>query len=339
VLVQNPSGPEYYLSTSGHRLKFWIGLGISAVFLFLALHDVAWADVWEAWTSARVALLLAGTILLVASWVISAVRWRILLAPAPGLRVRDTFAYICIGYLANTVLPLRLGDLTRATLIGRNKGLGISRSLGSMAFERVLDLLALLGIALALTWLMEIPPLIKTGVASMTGLAIGGLVFLMIISWNKKRLEAFAVVLGRFLPDALAKRISTLLANFTSGVDALRRPWRLLAIATLSMLLWGCAGLAAWAWAGAFHLVIPWFAPFFVLVVINLGSAIPSSPGYIGVYHYLAVLALSVWIPDRGPALAYAIGTHALNMLANVSLGAFFLAREGVSLRELRREA
>lgn len=324
------------MSAPRHRLKFWIGLSISAVFLLLALHDVAWADVWDSWKSARVALLLAGTLLLVASWVMSAIRWRLLLAPAPGLRIRDTFAYITIGYLANTVLPLRLGDLARATLIGRNKGLGISRSLGSMAFERILDLLALLGIAMALTWLMEIPPLIKTGVASMTGLALGGLVFIIFISWSKKRLDALSHLLNLILPDRLTGRIATLLANFTSGMTALHLPWHLAAVSALSLLVWGCAGLAAWTWTAAFNLSLPWFAPFFVLVVINLGSAIPSSPGYIGVYHYLAVLALSVWVPDRNPALAYAFGTHALNMLANVSLGAFFLVREGVSLRALR---
>ena len=48
------------------------------------------------------------------------------------------------------------------------------------------------------------------------------------------------------------------------------------------------------------------------------------------------MLALSLWTPDRSATLAYAIGTHALNMLANVTLGSWFLAREGVSLRSLK---
>lgn len=323
---------------SSHRLKFWSGLLISAVFLVLALRDVAWGEVLEAWASARPGLLVAGTVLLVLSWGISAARWRVLLIPAEGLQVRDTFAYICIGYLANTVLPLRLGDLARATLIGRNKGIGISRALGSMAFERILDLFALLGLALALTLAMEIPPLIRAGIASMTGVALGGLLFLVVIALNRKRMDALARLLARFGSERIADRVTTLLSNFTSGVGALHRPGLLAAVAFLSLLVWGCAGLAVGLWTDAFNLAVPWFAPFFVLVVINLGSAIPSSPGYVGVYHYLAVLALAVWIPDRGPALAYALGTHALNMLANVALGAWFLSREGVTLGELRSE-
>lgn len=329
---------EFALKAGSHRLKFWLGIGISAVFLFLALHDVDWADVWLSWKSAKKDLLLGGTMLLVASWMISAVRWRILLIPAPGLHVRDTFAYITIGYLANTVLPLRLGDLARASLIGRNKGLGISRSLGSMAFERILDMLVLLGIAFFLTWMVEFPGLIKTGIASMTVVAFGGLVFLLLISFNQKYVGLLSSLLGRLASDRLVYRITKLIANFSSGIGAMRHPGRIITIIFVSILVWGCAGLAAWMWAMAFNLSLPWYAPFFVLVVINLGSAIPSSPGYVGVYHYLAVLALSVWVPDRNAALAYAIGTHALNIMANVVLGSYFLVREGVSLHDLRAE-
>ncbi|HMP72840.1 MAG TPA: lysylphosphatidylglycerol synthase transmembrane domain-containing protein [Kiritimatiellia bacterium] len=317
-------------------MKFWIGLLISGLFLYLALRDVAWSEVLASWRTAQVGGLVGGTLLLVGSWMISAVRWRILLAPSPGLRIRDTFAYITIGYLANTVLPLRLGDLARATLIGRNKGLGISRSLGSMAFERVLDLLTLLAITFALTLLMELPAMIQAGVASMTGLAFGALLFLVIMALNKKRLDLLTRLMSRFMPHHLAERVTTLATNFVSGVDVVHRPLRLIPVIVLSVMVWGCTGLATWVWVGAFQLAVPWFAPLFVLVVINLGSAIPSSPGYVGVYHYLAVLALSIWVPDRNAALAYAFGTHALNMLANVSLGGYFLAREGVSLRALR---
>lgn len=275
---------------------------------------------------------------MVFAWLIAAVRWRILLSPTLGLRIRDTFAYITIGYLANTVLPLRLGDLARATLIGRNKSLGISRSLGSMAFERVLDLLTLLAFTFALSLLMELPPIIQTGVASMTGLAFGALLLLVVMALSKKKLDLFTRLMVRCIPRHFAGSVTTLVTNFVSGVDIVNRPRRLISVIVLSVMVWGCAGLATWAWVAAFRLDVPWFAPFFVLVVINLGSAIPSSPGYIGVYHYLAVLALSVFGIERSPALAYAIGTHALNMIANVSLGAFFLSSQGVSLRELRGE-
>jgi hypothetical protein len=107
----------------------------------------------------------------------------------------------------------------------------------------------------------------------------------------------------------------------------------------LSALAWTIAGTATISYIAAFHLHAPWYAGFFVLTVTNLGAAIPSSPGFIGVYHYLAVLALSVWVPDKSEALGYAIGTHGINMLTHILVGCACLAREGIAFRSLGIDA
>ena len=318
--------------------KSWLGLLLSLAFLWLALRNVQWPGVWSAWRAARVDLLLLGTVLLVASWGIAAIRWRVLLAGVAGLRFRDTFAFIMIGYLANTVLPLRLGDLARASLIGRKKNAGISRALGSIAIERMMDVLMLVALTLALMRVLAIPAPIQAGLTGMVAVGLVGLVGLMVISLNRQHLPKLTMWLARVMPHRLADRILTLLGNFSSGADVLHRPAGFLMVVMLSAGVWLAAGMGTLAWVTAFHLQVPWYAGFFVLVMVNLGSAIPSSPGYIGVYHYLAMLALSLWTPDRSATLAYALGTHALNMLANVVLGSVFLAREGVSLRSLKAE-
>ncbi len=317
-------------------LKSWVGVALSLVFLGLALRHVEWSGVWLSWRGARIDLLLLGTGLLIASWGIAALRWRVLLTGVAGLRIRDTFAFIMIGYLANSVLPLRLGDLARASLIGRKKEAGISRALGSIAIERLMDVLMLVALTLGLMRVLAIPAPIQAGLTGMVTIGLIGLVGLMVVSLNRSHLPKLTLWLARIMPHKLADRVLTLLGNFSSGADVLHRPAGFLAVVALSAGVWLTAGLGTLAWVTAFHLPVPWYAGFFVLVMVNLGSAIPSSPGYIGVYHYLAMLALSLWTPDRSATLAYAIGTHALNMLANVTLGSWFLAREGVSLRSLK---
>ena len=318
--------------------KLVLGLACSAGFLWLAIRNIHWPDVWAAWQQARWDLLVLGTLMLVGCWGLSSVGWRLLLSPAPGLRVRDTFAYICIGFLANTVLPFRLGELARATLMGRKQGLGIGRALGSIALGRVFDLLTLIGIILVVALAMDIPPVIQTALASMAIGGLGALLFLVFLAFHQERLPRFTAVLTRIMPRRLAEKIMTLIQGFSSGANVLRRPGHLLSVLALCALGGSLAGTTVWIWTRAFQLSVPWHGVFFVLVVVNLGSAIPSSPGYIGVYHYLAVLALSPWVPNRNAALAYAIGTHALNMLANVGLGSWFLAREGLSLKSLKSE-
>lgn len=319
--------------------RFWLGIALSLVFLGLALRNVEWPAVWSSWRAARVDLLLLGTALLVGSWLVAAFRWRRLLSGVEGLRTRDTFAYILIGYLANTVLPLRLGDLARASLIGRKKNIGISRALGSIAIERLMDILMLVALTLVLMRVLVIPAPIQAGLTGMVAAGLVGLVGLMAVSLNRKHLPRLTAWLAKIMPHRLADRVLTLLGNFSSGADVLHHPAGFLSVVGLSAGVWLITGLATLAWVMAFHLDVPWYAGFFVLVMVNLGSAIPSSPGYIGVYHYLAMLALSLWTGDRSAALAYAIGTHALNMLANVGIGSFFLAREGVSLHSLKAAA
>lgn len=318
--------------------RLWIGLLVSTLFLILVLRNIQWQDVWSAWMQARWGLLVLGTLALVAGWGVAAVRWRILLAPAPNLRVRDTFAFICIGFLANTVLPFRLGELARATLLGRKKQLGISRVLGSIALERVLDLLAMIGMILLLALVMELPPAVQTAVVTLSAGGLGALLVLVVLAFHQERWQRMTPILARIMPHRLADKITTLIGNFSSGAGVLRKPGALMAAGGLSLMIWSIAGSAAWLWIRAFQLPVPWYGAFFVLIMVNLSSAIPSSPGYVGVYHYAAVLALSVWVPDRSVALAYAFGSHALNMLANVSLGAWFLAQEGLSLNSLKAE-
>ncbi len=146
---------------------------VSLVFLALAFRKVEWPDVLHAWSGAQPAWMVAGLLLLVLAWWVAAIRWKVILHPAPHVRVVDTFSFITIGYLANTILPLRLGDLARATLMGRRRRIGISRSLGSMALERLMDIITLLFFILLLSLLMEIPSLVKAGLATMAGGGVG----------------------------------------------------------------------------------------------------------------------------------------------------------------------
>lgn len=323
-------------TTTGGNNRFWIGIGVSLLFLFFALKDIDWRATVVAMKGASPVLLLAGTVTLVAAWLVSAVRWQYLLAPAPQVTVLDTFRFICIGYLANTVLPLRLGDLARATLIGRKKGLGISRSLGSMALERVLDVLTLVLLVFILTLVVEVPRAVKVSSVILAGGGFVALLMLTLLAFQHHRISELHRMVPGFIPQNLARKVLLLFERFAAGVHILRSPGRFVVAFALSAAVWAMVGLATVVWVYAFDLVTPWYAGLFVLVLVNLGSAIPSSPGYVGVYEYLCVLALSVWVDDRNHALAYAVATHGLNLLANVVLGGYFLMREGISLKSLR---
>jgi len=119
------------------------------------------------------------------------------------------------------------------------------------------------------------------------------------------------------------------------GVRTSARNGQLLRVVGWSIVIWTSSGAAIVLILKALHVPVPWVAGFFVLLVTNLGGAIPASPVAIGVYHYLFVLALSVWLSDPSIALGAAVVSHALGIIVTLLLGVSGLARRGISFGRL----
>jgi uncharacterized protein (TIRG00374 family) len=315
--------------------KFCLGVLSSVVFLTLAVQQVDWARTGATLRGANWALLSLGIGAAVAAIVTFAFRWRLLLSSTAELSVRDTFSYIMIGYLANIVFPLRMGEVARAVLLGRRHGIKASVVFGSVVLERTLDVLTILILALCVSFMMTIPPVVRAGMITFAAVGLAAFVALFFLARSGNRVLSSLGRLSGFAPGTLGARLAMLAARFAEGLGTLRDGRELASVLCLSALAWAIAGTATVCYIAAFNLHAPWYAGLFVLTVTNLGSAIPSSPGFIGVYHYLAVLALSVWVPDKSEALGYAIGTHGINVFVNILLGCTCLAREGIALQSI----
>ncbi|MBI4539320.1 MAG: flippase-like domain-containing protein [Gemmatimonadetes bacterium] len=312
--------------------RWAVGFVVTLLFLALALRRVEWGRTAATLKGADPLILAAGAVFLLGTFVLFSIRWRVLLSATARVRVRDTFSCIMIGYFTNTVLPFRLGDLARAALMGRRYRAGTGLVLGSVVLERVLDALTVLSLAAGLSFVVPVPVLVRAGMTSLTAVALVALAVLWALAVGRTKVAALMARVARFLPWRVTQRLSGLVQRFALGLSALRDGRQLVQVAVLSLVAWGVAGLSTVLWVEAFHLGAPWYAGFFVLAVINLGAAIPASPGSIGVYHYMAMLALSVWVTDKSVALAYAVGTHGVMVLINVLIGGFSVAREGLAL-------
>jgi uncharacterized protein (TIRG00374 family) len=331
--------------------KFWLGMACSAVFVFLTFRNVHWSELGEALLAVDWALLSAAIGLLIVNLVARGFRWRALLAPLGPVKPSVTFAYINIGYLGNAVLPLRAGEIIRVVLLARKVRFSKSAVLATVVVERVLDVLSLVTLTLLLMLVMPIPPLVKKSAlaaAGLAGLAVVGL------WWAHGRASGIAAQdpgappgfdrISRLAGDRLGPliaRVGELGRSFTGGLAALRSP-RLSGLAIgNSALAWALSLGSTWLILRACHVEVPWTAALMVIVVINFGVAIPSSPGFIGVMHFLAVVALEPWEVERSVALGFAVVFHATAFLVSTALGAACLAYEGVevgSLTEISKE-
>lgn len=312
-----------------------IGIGFSAFFMYMALRQVNWREAFNVVTQSDVTLICLGLLFAVLTYLLFALRWRVLLMESDSLPISTTFAYIMIGYLANTVLPLRLGDVTRAALLGRKRHISGSLVLGSIVLERLLDICVILVLALSLSLVVVFIPLVRYSIMMFAGAALGALAMLLILTRYEERLMSLTPRLPSFIPRQLVAYLIGWVTRFAQGTQALRHRRQLVTAIGLSWLAWISAGCWSICHVAAFHLATPWYAGLFVLVVVNLGAAIPSSPGAIGVYHSLAMLALSVWVADKNATAAYALVTHAINIMLIVALGSLSLWLESVNLASL----
>ncbi len=324
-------------------LRTGLGLLLSAGAILLAVRQVDLAGTGAAMLQARPALLVPAVGLLAGAMAVRVWRWQQLLAPAgPAGRVRfrGALAATLIGYLVNTILPGRVGELVRALLISETEGVGAGRAVGSIVVEKLLDVLTLL-LFLAVAGLAgPLPDWAARGAVPVALVAVGALLALLILgqargpveAWVRRRAEVHSVVWG-------GRALAGFVGSGLGALDALTHPSSLLAQVALSAALWGISAAALYTVMGAFRLPVPATAAVLVLAVTNLGMAIPSAPAYAGVYHLLAMETLKLFGVAPHAALSYALVMHALSFGSFLLGGLYFLWRGRYSLGALWQRA
>lgn len=320
--------------------RFWLGMACSTLFLFLAFRNVQWTELWAVLQGVNWVYMSAAIGLYILILVVRGFRWWVLLTPLGPTTAWDAFTYINIGYMANDLLPLRAGEVIRAVLLGEKKSISKSAVLATIVVERLLDILAVVVLAFILMLVMPIPLLVKQAV-----LVAGGLGSLAVIGlwWAAGRSLGMKIESSltscRSLHfcgidlKALAHRGLELAWSFSSGLAVLRSPGQVIMTIGYSILAWGLGVGFTVLVMETSHLALPWTASILVIVVVNLGAVIPSSPGFIGVVHFLAMTALLPWAVEQAAALGFAIVYHAIPFLTTVLLGLLFLWSEGFGLK------
>lgn len=329
-------------------MKHWgkavFGLAVTGLLLWWALADVAFAEVWANIRQGNFGLLAASVFVATFGFYIRALRWKVLLTPVePNTSVRSRFAGVSIGFMANNILPARVGEFARAYALSRMERVTAAAALGSLVVERLLDGIVLL--------LFLVLPLLTPGFPSGEALTTG---------WGSALLQAggvaVAVVLGiliwlavwpapfvrtvervaRFLPTSVARPLVDSLQAFLDSVGILRRPRLLASAAVWTLFFWTWHGVSFWLGMLAFGIETGFVSAIFTEAVVGFGVAIPSAPGFFGTFHAAAKFALSdVYGVPEPQSLAFAFGYHFGGWLPITLIGFWFAWRLGLSVGEM----
>lgn len=325
-------------SSRKRRWQTIVGLVISGGALVLALIGIDIRHVAETLARADYRYLVPAAGAVVAYLLARAVRWRLLLGPQVSLP--RSFWVTNIGYLVSNVLPFRLGDPARAVVIGRGGEVSIAAALSTVVVERVLDMLTVVVIlGMVAPFVAESGEVVSAGiVAGAAAIAAAAVLLLMAFrpQWGRR---AVRWALAR-IPRLNAERCGRAFDGLFDGLAPLRSGRRGLALLLWSAIAWAFVVLIYWALLRAFVARPPWLAAPFLVCILGLGMAIPSSPSAVGVFHAIARYGLA--IPFRVPtdqAVTVAFAIHAFQYILVAILGLIGLARESLTLGGVARSA
>jgi uncharacterized protein (TIRG00374 family) len=312
-----------------------LGIGISVVALALVVRSVDLGATWGVLQTADPRWLLLLVLFIAIDVVLRAVRWRILLGPLAAVTLRDTLASLLVGYLANNVLPARLGEVVRSHDLGERTGVSRSSVLGTIVIERIVDTFVVVSIAAAAILVLSVRGVVASAV--LVGFAVTALLILAVVVGiyahrlpGADRLRAY---LGRW------PRVRAVLARLRAGLSVASDIRVMAAAIVLSIGSWSCTVLAFAAAAQAVGIEPTMGQAALLAAGTNLATAIPAAPGYVGTFELAAVtIAASVGI-DREPALAFAVLVHAGTLLLTSVGGAIALVIGGRRRATVGREA
>ncbi|WP_447973266.1 lysylphosphatidylglycerol synthase transmembrane domain-containing protein [Nitrospira sp. Kam-Ns4a] len=319
-----------------------LGSIISAVLLWYAFKGVDLRGLMQEIGQVHLAWVGLSVVAGVMSLVIRGIRWRYLLDNGGAVALRSLVSATFIGIMANNVLPARLGEIVRAWIFARNEARPIPVVFASIVLERILDVIALvavLGLALLLS-----PPLAGPGSAVFRQVGLAGLLLsigfvagLLLIGRFQGVIHEKAERLAAGDGPAWRRRGLDLFRRFIEGLCALRgrQTWHAI---WLSLLVWGVGIVSFHVLAEGFHLGLTIVQSSLVFVVVLLGIAIPSAPGFVGTFHGFCVAGLTLVAgTDPTQAAAYATLLHGSQWLAINTIGAgCLLLDRAVTWSELR---
>ena len=316
------------------RLRVVIGFGVSLLIVAFLLWEIDLGRVVAVLGRSRLQLLPLILVPFAVDISLRTARWHVLLAREPRPGYRGTFAYLVIGYLANNILPMRLGELVRAHLLGRREGVGRSRALGSIAMERTLDVVSASAVGAVACAASGVHGAIVATLA-LVALGVGAIVALVALLPHelvRRTIDGF-VVRAPAGPPALVAGIA---GRFLHALLDAAAPGRVLAAFVLSVAAWlVTSGLFA-VTAACLGISLSAAGLVAVAVAANIGAALPSAPAGIGPFEFGVVVIATALGVDAPTALALGILSHVCTVVPASLVGGLELSRMQWGLDTLR---
>jgi uncharacterized protein (TIRG00374 family) len=299
-------------------LRATLGIGISVLALWILLHSVDIGAAMQVVATASPAWVAVMVVMVILDVGARGARWQVLLAPIKAIAYRRVLGYTYVGYLANNVLPARLGELVRCHYLGDREGISRTTALGTVVVERVVDTAVVVTIASLAIVVLQVKGLVANAV--LFGLAVTaiGIVLLAVLVVAHRLPGAERVV-------ALAEgwpRVADVARKLHGGLAVAGRPRTLLETLMLSGLAWA-ATIVSFAAAGqAIGVELTTAQAALLASGVALATAVPAGPGNLGTFDLAGVVIASSFGLESEQAVALVVLAHAAALVVTSVGGA-----------------
>lgn len=335
------------------RWQFWVGLLISAFFLYITLKGMELGKIWSTVIAADYLWLIPGVLVYFMGVWVRSWRWHYMLRPLKKIPTARMFPIVAIGYMGNNIYPARAGEVLRAAVLKEREGVSISATLATVIVERIFD-----GVVMLAFVFLNLPEL-----ARLTGNAgvIGTLNIRTVTIWGA---VAFLGALGVFLLAAMFPKITERIANwcidhfvplkirektreltlrFLTGLESLRSPQEALMIFVTTVIIWLFETGKYWFVMQAFepqlHFTqVTFFALMLMNGIVNLTTTLPSAPGYVGTFDAPGIALLQAYGVPGEVAAGYTLVLHGALWFPITLLGAYYYIRQPLRWNQISKQ-
>jgi uncharacterized protein (TIRG00374 family) len=324
------------------RIRVLAGIILTILFLFLVLWRIDFDEMGKALGTANYWYVIPAVACTFLGYVIRTIRWSVLLSPTKRISIPNLFPLLMIGFMANNVLPARIGEFVRAYNLGAKEGISKSAGLATVVLERLFDGITLILFIAILSLLCPLPGWgSELAVISALVFAAAFVVLVLLLIRKDFALSILNLIL-RPLPKRIASRAEGMASLFVVGLDVLKGAPEVVATLALSVVVWVLEASSYYLIISGFNTGLEGperiFASLFLLVVVNLGIMIPSAPGYVGTFQFFGVLALGAFGEGRELALSVAVVSHAMQWIMVTGIGFICFSVQNLSFGRITGE-
>ena len=312
-----------------------IGLVLSLFFLWFAFRDLHLGQVWDAMKTARYIWLIPGVAVYFISVWFRSWRWKFLLRGSKSVPTARLFPVVVIGYMGNDILPFRLGEVLRAYVLWRKEGVHIGTTLTTAILERLFDGLTLVCFVLFGLLFLPLSAFLGRLIMVASGVFFGALAVFLVLAAHPDRLRQMAHwVLDRLVPPRIRPPLLNFLEGVIAGLEGLRSARDVLVLFGITVWVWLLEALKYWLVSFAFDLHLGYVGVMVMGGAVNLLTALPSLPGYIGTFEVGIKILQGMGAPAAA-AGSYILVLHAILLIPVTLLGLVFMAMEGIRWAEV----